>query len=33
MQIGIDWVEPTGFGTPSDYTNFRVLENTPTLII
>jgi thiocyanate hydrolase subunit gamma len=30
-EIGIDWAEPTGFGTPSDYTNFRVLEDTPTL--
>jgi thiocyanate hydrolase subunit gamma len=30
-EVGIDWAEPTGFGTPSDYTNFRVLENTPTL--
>ena len=27
----IDWAEPTGFGTPSDYTNFVVLEDTPTL--
>ena len=30
-EIGLDWTEPTGFGTPSDYTNFIVLENTPTL--
>ena len=30
-EIGIDWAEPTGFGTPSDYMNFRVLEDTPTL--
>jgi thiocyanate hydrolase subunit gamma len=30
-EIGIDCAEPTGFGTPSDYTNFRVLEDTPTL--
>lgn len=30
-EIGIDWAEPTGVGTPSDYTNFRVLEDTPTL--
>ena len=30
-EIGIDWSQPTGFGTPSDYTNFRVLEDTPTL--
>jgi thiocyanate hydrolase gamma subunit len=30
-EIGIDWAEPTGFGTPSDYTHLYVLENTPTL--
>jgi thiocyanate hydrolase subunit gamma len=30
-EIGIDWAEPTGFGTPSDYMNLRVLEDTPTL--
>ena len=24
-------MEPTGFGTPSDYTEFHVLENTPTV--
>src|SRR5262250_1016991 len=30
-EIGIDWAEPTGFGTPSDYMNFRVLEDTPRL--
>ena len=28
--LGLDWAEPTGFGTPSDYTG-RVLEDTPTL--
>lgn len=29
--IGVDWVKtpPTGFGTPSDYCDLRVLENTP----
>ena len=26
---GIDWLDPTGTGTPSDYTYFYVLENTP----
>jgi hypothetical protein len=31
QELGLDWAEPTGFGTPSDYTNFVVLENTPTL--
>ena len=30
-EIGIDWSEPTGFGTPSDYMNLRVLEDTPKL--
>jgi thiocyanate hydrolase gamma subunit len=30
-EIGIDWAEPTGWGTPSDYMNLRVLEDTPTL--
>lgn len=30
-EIGIDWKEPTGSGTPSDYMNLRVLEDTPTL--
>ena len=27
--VGIDWTDPTGSGTPSDYTYFYVLENTP----
>ena len=31
QEIGIDWSEPTGSGTPSDYMEFRVLEDTPTL--
>jgi thiocyanate hydrolase gamma subunit len=30
-EIGVDWSEPTGFGTPSDYTHLYVLEDTPTL--
>jgi thiocyanate hydrolase gamma subunit len=30
-EVGVDWSQPTGFGTPSDYTNLRVLEDTPTL--
>jgi thiocyanate hydrolase gamma subunit len=30
-EIGIDWAEPTGRGTPSDYMQLRVLEDTPTL--
>lgn len=28
-EVGIDWTDPTGTGTPSDYTYFYVLENTP----
>lgn len=28
-EVGIDWLEPTGEGTPSDYTFFYPLENTP----
>lgn len=30
-EIGIDWAEPTGSGTPSDYMSLRVLEDTPKL--
>jgi len=30
-EVGVDWSEPTGSGTPSDYMEFRVLEDTPTL--
>jgi thiocyanate hydrolase subunit gamma len=30
-EVGIDWRDPTGSGTPSDYTYFYVLENTPLL--
>lgn len=30
-EIGVDWTEPTGSGTASDYMNLRVLEDTPTL--
>jgi hypothetical protein len=29
--VGVDWLEPTGFGTPSDFTAFHILEDTPTL--
>lgn len=33
LEVGIDWVKqmPTQFGTPSDYCNLRVMEDTPTL--
>jgi thiocyanate hydrolase gamma subunit len=30
-EIGIDWLQPTGFGTPSDFTALEILEDTPTL--
>ncbi|MGA6206567.1 thiocyanate hydrolase subunit gamma [Nocardia testacea] len=30
-EVGIDWLKPTGFGTPSDFTALHVLEDTPTL--
>ncbi len=30
-EVGIDWLHPTGFGTPSDFTALEVLENTPSL--
>jgi thiocyanate hydrolase subunit gamma len=30
-EIGIDWTEPTGSGTPSDYMNLRVLEDSPSV--
>lgn len=29
--VGVDWLEPTGFGTPSDFTALHILEDTPTL--
>jgi thiocyanate hydrolase gamma subunit len=30
-EIGIDWLQPTGVGTPSDYMELRVLEDTPSV--
>lgn len=30
-QVGVDWLEPTGFGTPSDFVAFKILANTPTI--
>jgi thiocyanate hydrolase gamma subunit len=30
-EVGVDWLQPTGFGTPSDFTLLHVLEDTPTL--
>jgi thiocyanate hydrolase gamma subunit len=30
-EIGVDWTEPTGSGTASDYMHLQVLEDTPTL--
>ncbi|MFC9979164.1 thiocyanate hydrolase subunit gamma [Gordonia sp. NPDC127522] len=29
--VGVDWLEPTGFGTPSDFTAFEILADTPTI--
>lgn len=33
LEVGIDWINamPTKFGTPSDYCNLRVMEDTSTL--
>ena len=33
LEVGVDWIKgpPTGFGTPSDYCNLRVLADTPKL--
>jgi len=33
LDVGVDWISspPTGFGTPSDYCNLRVMEDTPKL--
>lgn len=33
LEVGVDWINdmPSGFGTPSDYCNLRVLEDTPKL--
>ena len=28
-EVGVDWMKPTGVGTPSDYTFLLVCENTP----
>ena len=30
-EVGVDWLDPTGFGTPSDFTAFKILENTPSV--
>jgi thiocyanate hydrolase subunit gamma len=30
-EVGIDWLQPTGFGTASDFTALHVLEDTPKL--
>ncbi|WP_081271997.1 thiocyanate hydrolase subunit gamma [Mycobacteroides immunogenum] len=30
-EVGVDWLAPTGFGTPSDFTALHILEDTPTL--
>ena len=28
-EVGVDWLDPTGFGTPSDFAAFKILEDTP----
>ncbi|MGW0160860.1 thiocyanate hydrolase subunit gamma [Mycobacterium sp. NPDC003323] len=28
-EVGVDWLAPTGFGTPSDFVALKVLEDTP----
>ena len=30
-EVGVDWLHPTGFGAPSDFMAFKILEDTPTL--
>lgn len=30
-EVGVDWLSPTGFGTPSDFTAFHVLADEPKL--
>ena len=30
-EVDIDWLEPTGFGTPSDFVAFKILADTPTV--
>jgi len=30
-EVGVDWLDPTGFGTPSDFYAFKILEDTPTV--
>src|SRR5258705_11714865 len=30
-EVGVDWMEPTGFGTPRDFTAFQIRANTPTV--
>lgn len=31
LELGIDWMKPTGWGTPSDFTYLYALEDTPKL--
>jgi thiocyanate hydrolase subunit gamma len=31
LEVGVNWLNPTGFGTPSDFTALHILEDTPTL--
>src|SRR6185437_14587095 len=31
LEVGINWLNPTGFGTSSDFTALHILDDTPTL--
>jgi len=31
LEVGINWLNPTGFGMPSDFTALHILEDTLTL--
>ncbi|HYA84086.1 MAG TPA: nitrile hydratase subunit alpha, partial [Candidatus Bathyarchaeia archaeon] len=31
LEVGVNWLNPTNFGTPSDFTALHILEDTPTL--
>ena len=28
-EVGVDWLDPSGFGTPSDFVAFKILADTP----
>src|SRR5690349_25015866 len=31
-QVGVDWLEPTGFGTPSDFVAFKILADRKSVV-